>query len=310
MGHAGAGLGQDANVLVIDPHHVHQDHVRTHQAHAAGELHGRHLVRLAQELAVGLYLGQVHGDPHAPDPGLGHHLPVELGRHPPRGPGAETDVDPAVGRPVPAVEHVERGQQALLAGLAQPHRHGVVLGCVGGDVHHLLGQAGADAGVDDHLGHSVEAVPMRQARLQKRGGAGPQHLGDAEAGADHAILVVITALQHPHPLAEPLDQRHVVSAIADHRLRFVDVGVDQPGDDQLAGEVDLLLIRIGAQNLVGRAHRRDAVRPRHQRAAAKDPAPGIHRDDRRPVQEHARPPGRFDPGARMGPGTPLPLVNP
>jgi hypothetical protein len=86
-------------------------------------------------------------------------------------------------------------------------------------------------------------------------------------------------LQDPDPLDEPFDQRHIVRAATNHRLRKMNMRIDQAGNDQLPADIHDLLIWIPLFHLLRLADSRNTIINRSNRPVADNLALRVHRNN-------------------------------
>ncbi|MPM84383.1 hypothetical protein SDC9_131454 [bioreactor metagenome] len=102
-------------------------------------------------------------------------------------------------------------------------------------VHDRLCEFGAQPG----LGHAFRhAAHKLAARFRKAGDAGADLLQAAQKGGDVGIFFRHIALIRPDALVQPGQQVYVVPQAAAELLRRMDMGVDQPGQDNFFPRVD------------------------------------------------------------------------
>ena len=124
----------------------------------------------------------------------------------------------------------------------------------------------------------------KEVHVVAAGDAAAQHLGGGEARAvEDEVRRGETAFARPDVLLEPHRQRHVVGDAAEQRHRRVRVGVDEPRDQRVPGQRDVLARRVGG---IGRRRRQQTRRCARRRRRARD------RRARPPVR-----PGRIHPAS-------------
>jgi len=142
--HVRTALGQQGDLVRICPDDVDQQHIRAEHTHAPGVFNRPKPKLPPSVLHIRPHLGKVDGDAHPPFAGRRHHLAVEVRRSAAGGPRAKPDLDPSIGRAVPATV---RRQSLLERGLRVLDHARVHAACgrgVGGQIHDNLVKGGAD----------------------------------------------------------------------------------------------------------------------------------------------------------------------
>ena len=117
---------------------------------------------------------------------------------------------------------------------------------------------GAHAGLERRLergiGKEIHVVEARDAAAQHLGAGGKRAIAH-KLGGDMALL------GRPDVLLEPAHQRQVVGQPAHQRHRCVRVRVDQPGDEDVLGELDALIAGEALARIGYGQHRLDFAVP-------------------------------------------------
>ena len=94
-------------------------------------------------------------------------------------------------------------------------------------------------------------------------------------------------LRGPDMLFEPAHERQVVGEAAHQRHRRVRVRVDQPGDEDVVGELDLLVMREALARLAGGQHRLDLAVAHGDGVVLEHRAGRLDRDDPARLEDEA-----------------------
>ena len=286
--HRSPGGGQEFVVVVTGHGAVGQHGAGSEQAVATGELDVAAESEAAGELVVRGQLGQMDGDAHGALAGQFRHFVVEgqIARRFGRA-AAEPHLEPPAPGTLPTVVGVQCLGDGGLPGLPHSVVPAQLVAGLGTHGHHDLAEGGPDARADARLGDPVESVALGQQALDERGRARLDHLQHGQAGAGRGVGLGVGALQREDSPEQPVREVRQPPPFRDapqHRLGQMHVGVDQPRQHDVAGEVDLLGTGVTALQFRGLAHGLDAVAGDHQSAVVDDLPGRVHRDDR-PVGE-------------------------
>ena len=239
-----AALGEDLDVLVVDPHAVRRNHRHVEHADALEVLHRREAVVAALAfLVLAFRLGDVDMDGkarrlrHFPDIGASD------------GVGRVFGMDVVVHADAPVLRTV-----VLLDDALHLLAHGVFRKRLRLEVEHAL------ANVHLHMGlaHRLHALVGGVVHVRRADRAVARHLGESEFGRPVVVLGGHLALEGPHEVVEPLLQGHVLRIAAQKRHRQMRVGVVERRHEQAAAAVVGLavvggVLGGGAADVVDRA---------------------------------------------------------
>ena len=244
QGHGRAALGEDLDVLVVDPHAVRRDNRHVEHTDALEVLHGRKAVVAALAfLVLAFRLGDVDMDGKTrrlcdlPDIGTGDGVGCVLG------------MDVVVHADTPVLRAV-----VLLDDALHLLAHGVFRKRLRLEVKHAL----ADVHLHMGLAHRLHALVGGIIHVRRADRAVARHLGKGELGRPVVVFGRHLPLEGPHEVVEPFLQGHVLRVAAQKRHRQVRVRVVERWHEQTAATVVGLAVvgsvfRCGVADIVDRA---------------------------------------------------------
>ena len=256
VGHAGAGVRQQAQLLVIEVDAVGKPHVIADPAQTLHIFQGADALTLQHEVFLVLGLAQVGVKPDVVLPGQKGALPQQLRRHGEGGAGRQRHaVHRAVGGIVVLLDAADGVRYDLVHRLYHAVRRQAAV--LDAQVHAAAAEIHADAQLlrrRQLCAQQVAAVGGEHVVVVEAGGAAVLHQLTHAGETGQADYVLIQILPDLVQSLEPVEQLHVLhlGQIAGEHLIQVVVGVDQTGVAQHVAGVDGLVggdSQLGADGL-------------------------------------------------------------